>query len=32
MHFFAKTLFAIFYFGGLMPKWKIRSKNALSAI
>jgi hypothetical protein len=20
--FFAKTLFAIFYFGGLMPKWK----------
>jgi hypothetical protein len=21
-HFFAKTLFAIFYFRGLMPKWK----------
>jgi len=30
--FFAKSIFAIFYFGGLMPKWKIRSKNALSAI
>ena len=32
IRFFAKKVFAIFYFGGLMPKWKIRSKNALSAI
>jgi hypothetical protein len=30
--FFAKMVFAIFYCGGLMPKWKIGSKKALSAI
>ena len=38
IHFFQKTcflrkmLFAIFYCGGLMPKWKNRVENALSAI